>query len=201
MLPSGRQAYEFIPVNDQYAVVTANGDFYRIDLNTFEAIRISTGSTWGGCGSGIVYQDKLLLNVKGQKIYKIDIKTLCGDLSQYDWKNQFPYENIDVSTSGGTRFVECKDGNLYTVESTNGENNLVKIKPDFTIEKLRYMRVMSPPLSVPTEKRLSAEPQTAHSTISQEEKSTGQRLTILLLQKRSPLTPKTVMDFMVQVSV
>ena len=135
LLPSGRQAYEFIPVNDQYAVVTANGDFYRIDLNTFEAIRISTGSTWGGCGSGIVYQDKLLLNVKGQKIYKIDIKTLCGDLSQYDWKNQFPYENIDVSTSGGTRFVECKDGNLYTVESTNGENNLVKIKPDFTIEK------------------------------------------------------------------
>ena len=49
--------------------------------STFEAIRISTGSTWGGCGSGIVYQDKLLLNVKSQKIYKIDIKTLCGDLS------------------------------------------------------------------------------------------------------------------------
>ena len=85
--------------------------------------------------SEVVYQDKLLLNVKSQKIYKIDIKTLCGDLSQYDWKNQFPYENIDVSASGGTRFVECKDGNLYTVESTNGENNLVKIKPDFTIEK------------------------------------------------------------------
>ena len=137
LLPKGRQAYEFIPVNERYAVVTANGDFYRVDLQTFEAVGISTGNSWGGCGSGIVYQNKLLLNVRGQKIYKIDIETLCGDLSQYNWKNPFPFDtNLDITTTGGTRFIQCNDGNLYTVETTgNGNDNLVKIKPDFTIEK------------------------------------------------------------------
>lgn len=135
LLPGTRQAYEFIPVNDRYAVVTANGDFYRIDLETFEAIGISTGNSWKGCGSGIVYQGNLLLNIQGQKIYKINIETLCGDLSQYSWSNPFPYTTIDVTTTGGTRFVQCEDGNLYTAETIDSKNNLVKIKPDFSLEK------------------------------------------------------------------
>lgn len=145
LLPNGRQAYEFIPVNDRYAVVTANGDFYRVDLQTFEALGISTGNSWRGCGSGIVYQNKLLLNVSGQKIYKIDIETLCGDLSQYSRNNPFPFDTtIDVTTSGGTRFIQCKDGNLYTVESIGGKNNLVKMKPNFQIEKIAMRDDYSP---------------------------------------------------------
>lgn len=136
LLPSGRQAYEFIGINDRYGVMTANGDFYRVDLNTFEATGISTGNSWGGCGSGIVYQNKLLLNVKGESIYVMDLEKLCGDLSQYNWSNQFPFEKLDVTTTGGTRFVTGKDGNLYTAETTKeGKNNLVKIKPDLTFEK------------------------------------------------------------------
>lgn len=136
LLPKGRQAYEFIGINDRYGVITANGDFYRVDLNTFEAVGISTGNSWGGCGSGIVYNNKLLLNVKGQKIYVIDLETLCGDLSQYNWQNQFPFETLDIKTTGGTRFVQCGN-DLYTVETIkeNVENNLVKISTDWKIEK------------------------------------------------------------------
>lgn len=144
LLPKGRQAYEFIPVNDRYAVMTANADFYRIDLETFEATQISTGNSWQGCGSGIVYQNKLLINVSGQKIYKIDIETLSGDLSQYDWKNQFPFETLDITTTGGARFIKGNDGNLYTVESTKEGNNLVKINPDFTLEKKAMRSDYSP---------------------------------------------------------
>lgn len=144
LLPKGRQAYEFIPVNDRYAVMTANADFYRVDLETFEATQISTGNSWQGCGSGIVYQNKLLINVSGQKIYKIDIETLSGDLSQYDWKNQFPFETLDITTTGGTRFIKGNDGNLYTVESTKEGNNLVKINPDFTLDKKEMRSDYSP---------------------------------------------------------
>lgn len=145
LLPKGRQAYEFIGINDRYGVVTANGDFYRVDLKTFEAIGISTGNSWGGCGNGMVYQDKLLLNVKGQKVYVIDIETLCGDLSIYDWSNKFPYTTLDITTTGGTRFVKGDDGNLYTAETTQaGANNLVKIKPDFSLEKAAMRADYSP---------------------------------------------------------
>lgn len=144
LLPNRRQAYEFIPVNDRYAVVTANADFYRVDLETFEATQISTGYSWQGCGSGIVYQNKLLINVSGQKIYKIDIETLSGDLSQYNWTNPFPFETLDITTTGGTRFIKGNDGNLYTVESSKGGNNLVKINPDFTLEKKAMRSDYSP---------------------------------------------------------
>lgn len=135
VLPAGRQAYEFIGLNAAYGLVTANGDIYRVDLNTFESVGISTGSTYSGCGSAIVYQGKLLLNVNGQKLYVMEVDQLLGDLSQYDWNHQFPFTTLDVQTNGACRFVAGADGNVYTVESAQSGNNLVKIKPDLTLEK------------------------------------------------------------------
>lgn len=139
------QAYEFIGLNEDYGVITHGGYFSRVNLKTFETITLmAVGNTYAGTGSGIAYNGKLLLNVKGQKIYKIDIETLCGDLSQYNWGNPLPFETLDITTTGGTRFVQCNDNNLYTVESTGGKNNLVKIKPDFQIEKAAMRDDYSP---------------------------------------------------------
>lgn len=134
-LLGSRQAYEFIGLNEQYGIITANGDIHRVDLNSFEVVTISTGNTWAGCGSAVVYQGKLLLNVSGQQLYVLDVDKLSGDLSEYSWSNQFPFTRLDVQTNGGCRFVSGKDGNVYTVESGEGGNNLVRIKPDLTLEK------------------------------------------------------------------
>lgn len=132
---NGRQVYEFIGLNDKYGVVTANGDVFRVDLETFESEQIMMDDTWGGCGSAYVYKGKLLLNVKSKKMHVLDVEKVLGDLSQYTFSNPFPYTTIDVTTTGGCRFVTGKDGNVYTVESVNSENNLVQIKSDLTIGK------------------------------------------------------------------
>lgn len=132
---TGRQVHEFIGLNDKYGVVTANGDVFRVDLETFQSEQIVMDDTWGGCGSAYVYQGKLLLNVKSQKIHVLEVEKILGDLSPYTFSKPFPYTTIDVTTTGGCRFVAGKDGNVYTVETTNSENNLVKIKPDFSIGK------------------------------------------------------------------
>lgn len=135
VLAGTRQVYEFIGLNDKYGVVTANGDVFRVDLETFQSEQIVMDDTWGGCGSAYVYQGKLLLNVKSQKIHVLEVEKILGDLSPYTFSKPFPYTTIDVTTTGGCRFVAGKDGNVYTVETTNSENNLVKIKPDFSIGK------------------------------------------------------------------
>ena len=129
------QAYEFIGLNEEYGIITHNGYFTRVNLKTFQTVTLmSVGNTWAGTGSGIVYNGKLLLNVKGNKIHAIDLEALLSpDVKPTD---KIASTQLDIYTSGGTRFVEGKDGNLYTVETTKtGVNNLVKIKPDFTFEK------------------------------------------------------------------
>lgn len=144
VLPSGRQANEFAGLNEQYGVMTANGDVYRVDLKTFKSEQIWMSDTWGGCGSAHVYQGKLLLNVKGKKIHVLDVDKILGDLSQYNNKKPFPYNELDVTTSGGCRFVLGKDKNVYTVESNSSGNNLVKIKSDLSIEKTPFSSDYSP---------------------------------------------------------
>lgn len=130
------QTYEFIGLNDDYGVITHNGYFTRVNLKTFESVTLTmVGNTYAGTGSGIAYNGKLLLNVKNNKIHAIDIdKIVSPDVKPTD---KVEYQQLDLVTYGGTRFVQCKDGNLYTVETTKeGKNNLVKIKPDFTLEKV-----------------------------------------------------------------
>lgn len=135
VLTGTRQVYEFVGLNDKYGVVTANGDVFRVDLETFASEQIVMDDTWGGCGSAYVYQGKLLLNVKSKKMHVLEVEKILGDLSSYTFNKPFPYTTIDVTTTGGCRFVAGKNGNVYSVESTNSGNNLVKIKPDLSIEK------------------------------------------------------------------
>lgn len=143
ILPQGRQAYEFTGLNEQYGVVTANGDIYRVDLKTFKSEQIWMDDTWGGCGAAYVYQGKLLLNVNGKKVHALDVEKILGDLSQYNYQNPFPYQTLDIVTKGGCRFVPGGDQYLYTVES-NGGNQLVRIKPDLSVEKTPLRSDYSP---------------------------------------------------------
>lgn len=137
VLAGTRQVYEFIGLSDKYGVVTANGDVFRVDLETFASEQIVMDDTWGGCGSASVYRGKLLLNVKSKKMHVLEVERILNDdLSQYTFSNSFPYTTIDVTTTGGCRFVAGKDGNIYTVESAKSGNNLVKIKPDLSVEKV-----------------------------------------------------------------
>ncbi|MCD7900958.1 MAG: DUF5074 domain-containing protein [Bacteroides sp.] len=140
----GRQAYEFIGINEQYGILTANADVYRVDLNTLKAEQIMMSDGYNGSGSGYVWGDKLLINIKGRKVHVVDLDKVLGDLSGYSWINYFPFTTIDVTTSGGCRFVKGADGNLYTIESTTTEHNLVRIKPDLSIEKTPVRSDYSP---------------------------------------------------------
>lgn len=137
-------AYEFVGLDDRYGIVTTKGGLVRVDLSSYEYAGISPGNTWNGCGAAAVYNGKLLVNVNGNKLYVFDVDKLTGDLTQYGWK--FPYEQpLDVYTSGGSRFVAGDDGNMYVVETTKeGQNNLVKIKPDFSVEKAPMRADYSP---------------------------------------------------------
>lgn len=117
------QAYEFIGLNEDYGVITHNGYFTRINLKTFETLTLTTvGNTYAGTGSGIVYNGKLLLNVNASRwggtpnIHVIDINDLLAPGLQPTDKVEC--QQLDIVTYGGTRFVQCKDGNLYTVETT-----------------------------------------------------------------------------------
>lgn len=144
-LLGSRQAYEFVGINEQYGIITANGDLYRVDLNTLKAEQILMSDGYFGTGSAVVYQNKLLVNVRNKMIHVLDLDLVLGDLTQYSYKNYFPFTTIDVSTTGGCRFVNAKDGNLYTIESTSdGVHNLVKIKPNFAIEKVAIRSDYSP---------------------------------------------------------
>ena len=144
------QAYEFIGLNEDYGVITHNGYFTRINLKTFETLTLTTvGNTYAGTGSGIVYNGKLLLNVNASRwggtpnIHVIDINDLLAPGLQPTDKVEC--QQLDIVTYGGTRFVQCKDGNLYTVETTKeGINNLVQIKPDLTFEKKEMRSDYSP---------------------------------------------------------
>lgn len=141
---SNYQAYEFIGLNEEYGVITHNGYFTRVNLKTFETVTlISIENTWAGTGSGIVYNGKLLLNVKGNKIAAIDLAPLLTpDLKSTE---KVASTQLDITTTGGTRFVKGDDGNLYTAETTQaGANNLVKIKPDFSLEKAAMRADYSP---------------------------------------------------------
>lgn len=133
-ITGNKYAHEFIGLNERYGLVTGIGYQYRIDLETMKAEPFSQMSIWYDGGSGIVYQDKLLLNLKNRKVYVFNLSDVTGDLSQFN--GSVPYTTLDIHTTGGTRFVKGTDGNLYTVESkTDNTHNLVKIMPDFTIEK------------------------------------------------------------------
>lgn len=127
----GKQVYEFAGINERYGILTANGYIYRVDLETLQTERIDKGSMWQGTGSAVVFGDNLLLNVRGSNLYVIPVASLTGsDLSGVT------YTTIGVKTSGGCRFVEGADGNLYTVESNSASGgNLVKIAPDLTVTK------------------------------------------------------------------
>lgn len=116
------QAYGFIGLNDDYGVITHGGYFSRVNLKTFETITlVAVGNTYTGTGSGIAYNGKLILNVNSSgwgspKVYTIDIAELCSpDLKPTD---KVAFQELDIATYGGTRFVQCKDGNIYTVETT-----------------------------------------------------------------------------------
>lgn len=143
------QAYEFIGLNDDYGIITHGGYFSRINLKTFETITlVSVGNTYTGTGSGIAYNGKLILNVNSSgwgspKVYTIDIAELCSpDLKPTD---KVAFQELDITTYGGTRFVQCKDGNIYTVETTkDGKNNLVRINADFSLKKVAMRDDYSP---------------------------------------------------------
>ena len=76
-------------------------------------------------------------------MYTIDIAELCSpDLKPTD---KVAFQELDITTYGGTRFVQCKDGNIYTVETTkDGKNNLVRINADFSLEKVAMRDDYSP---------------------------------------------------------
>lgn len=147
---SSYQAYEFIGLNEDYGVITHNGYFTRVNLKTFETLTfMSVGNTYAGTGSGIAYNGKLFLNVNTStrgsipKIHVIDINNLLA--SGLKPTDKVECQQLDIVTYGGTRFVQCKDGNLYTVETTkDGKNNLVQIRPDLTFDKKEMRSDYSP---------------------------------------------------------
>ncbi|MDR0659587.1 MAG: DUF5074 domain-containing protein [Prevotellaceae bacterium] len=142
-ITGNKYTHEFIGLNDSYGLITGIGYQYRVNLNTLATEPFSNMSIWYDGGSGIVYQDKLLLNLKNRKVYVFNLADVTGDLSQFN--GSVPYTTLDINTTGGTRFVEGTDGNLYAVETnTDNTNNLVRIKPDFTIEKQAIRSDYSP---------------------------------------------------------
>lgn len=134
----------FIGINENYGVVTTNqGDLYRIDLKTYEVLRMPTKDGWRGPGGGIVYNGKLLLNVCGTKLHAYDIdRIINGD----DLRAAGVEETLDIFTQGFVDPVIGADGNLYVVETDkNGVNKLARISSDWSIEKCDFHPGYAPP--------------------------------------------------------
>lgn len=131
-IAAGRQAYEFIGLDEQYGIVTADANIYRVNLETMAVDAFGNGNLYQGVGNGIVFGGHLLLNPKSGKVNAIPLADLTGAaLPNYTYTPA----TIDITTGGGCRFAEAADGNLYTIESKSGTNSLVRIKPDLSLEK------------------------------------------------------------------
>lgn len=120
-------------LNEQYGLVTGDG-IRRIDLKSLNNVRIKNERLLCFYNS-IIYNGKVLSN----DTYKDESKVKYYDVNELiaAKEGEAPaVTELDIIQKQKINFVLAKDGNVYTLESADNGCNIVKIKNDFTLEKV-----------------------------------------------------------------
>lgn len=120
-------------LNDQYALVTGDG-IRRVDLTSLSNVQLMSKYMFS-IYNGLAYNDKVLTNDTygdASKVKYYDINELVAAKEKEEPKAT----EVDITQKQKFNFVIGKDGNAYTLESTDAGCNIVKINKDFTLEKV-----------------------------------------------------------------
>lgn len=120
-------------LNDRYGLVFAGG-IYRMNLSNLTAVKLFSEYGWESYNS-ILYLGRLLMNDTYDN-YESTVKWYDAAQLLSATENSLPAaEQMDIEQAAKFNFVKGADGCVYTVESKSGQYYLVKIKPDFSLEK------------------------------------------------------------------
>lgn len=120
-------------LNDQCAIVSGDG-IRRVDLKSLSNVQLMNKYMF--CiYNGLVFNEKVLANdtygdESKVKIYDVNVLLAAKEMEAPE------ATELDITQKQKTNFVIGKDGNAYTLESTDEGCNIVKINKDFTLEKV-----------------------------------------------------------------
>lgn len=122
-------------LNDQYALVGGDG-IRRINLKSLSNVSLTTNSSYS-LFNGIVYNGKVLVNDTYEKLSQVKCYNISDLLAAKE--NEMPpaiEPGLDITQNQKINFVQAKDGNVYTLESTDAGCSIVKIDKNFAVQKI-----------------------------------------------------------------
>lgn len=120
-------------INDQYGLISGDG-IRRIDLKSLNNVQLMSQYMYS-IYNGLVYNGKILANDtygEASKVKYYDVNELLTAKE----KEAPEAAELDIIQKQKINFVLDKDGNAFTIESTDKGCNIVKINKDFTLEKV-----------------------------------------------------------------
>lgn len=120
-------------LNEQYGLITGDG-IRRVDLKSLNNIKIKNERMLCFYNS-MIYNGKVLTNDTYQNESKVKYYDVNELIAAKEGEAPAATE-LDITQKQKINFVPAKDGNVYTLESTDEGCNIVKIKNDFTLEKV-----------------------------------------------------------------
>lgn len=136
-------------LNDQYALVTGDG-IRRVDLKSLNNIQLMSQYMFS-IYNGLAFNDKVLANDTYGDASKVKYYDVNELLTAKEKEAPKAIE-LDITQKQKINFVIGKDGNAYTLESTDEGCNIVKINKDFTLAKVSaaFQPAKGPNWSSPT---------------------------------------------------
>lgn len=147
-------------LNDQYALVSGDG-IRRVDLKSLGNVQLL--SKYMFCiYNGLVFNGKVLTNDTygdASTVKYYDVNELISAKEKEAPKST----ELNITQKQKINFVMGKDGNAYTLESTDEGCNIVKINKDFTLEKVSasFQPAKGPNWSSPTIGMVASESENA----------------------------------------
>lgn len=118
-------------LNEKYGLIGGDG-IRRIDLNSFNTLQLKSEGLFS-IFNGLVYNGKVLANDtygSESKVKYYDVNALC----EAKENEMPPATELDIIQKQKINFVLGKNGNAYTLESTDEGCKIVEISKDFIVE-------------------------------------------------------------------
>lgn len=120
-------------LNDQYALIGGDG-VRRIDLKSLNNVQLLDKHLYS-IYNGLVYNGKLLANDTYGDASKVKLFNVSELLAAK--AGEMPVaEELNITQKQKINFVMAKDGNAYTIESTDDGCNIVRINKGFITENI-----------------------------------------------------------------
>ena len=147
----GTHLHGMVILNDQYALAGGDG-IRRINLKSLSNVSLTKNSSYS-LFNGVVYNGKVMVN----DTYGDPSQVKCYNVSDLlaAKENEMPSATepgLEITQNQKINFVQAKDGNVYTLESTDEGCSIVQIDKNFTVQKtpINFKPAKGPYWSSPT---------------------------------------------------